>query len=275
MVRVGCPHRAPRPLRSPSPPARRSRDGGSEARAAGARPDASRSSRAPPSAASSRTIRPRIESDLGFRVPARSRRRLVNVGDARQGRPAPRRPSTRPTCACSASRRRPRPGRGGAALDQAEAELTRIQTLSRPAAGRRPPSLERQQAATEEARGRLARAERALSLGRERALLRDARAPTRTAWSRRRRSSPARSWPPARPRSAWRAPARRRRWSRSPRRWSARSRGGRREHDALVRPRPALRGALCASSRPRRRRDPHLPRPLLAPGRRPRGRSSA
>jgi RND family efflux transporter MFP subunit len=110
------------------------------------------------------TIRPRVESDLGFRVPGKVATRLVNVGDAvKAGQPLA---TLDPTdLALQQEQAEAEIRAAGAALAQAEAELRRILSLSRngwsTASG-----LDRQKAATEEARGRLARAERALSLAR-------------------------------------------------------------------------------------------------------------
>lgn len=108
------------------------------------------------------TIRPRIESDLAFRVTGKVARRLVNVGDRVKAGDA--------LAALDPADLRLQQEQAEAeiraahaALGQAEAELKRITTLIREgwstASG-----LDRQKAATEEARGRVDRAERALSL---------------------------------------------------------------------------------------------------------------
>ena len=56
-------------------------------------------------------IRPRIETDLGFRVPGKVARRLVDVGETVEGRRGRSPNSTRSTCGCNASRPRPTCGR--------------------------------------------------------------------------------------------------------------------------------------------------------------------
>jgi RND family efflux transporter MFP subunit len=108
------------------------------------------------------TIRPRIESDLGFRVAGKVARRLVNVGDTvAAGQvlaaldPTDLRLQVEQAEAEAAA--------AGAALAQAQAELTRLSTL-RGQGWSTAASYDRQAAATEEARSRLARAERAVSL---------------------------------------------------------------------------------------------------------------
>ena len=209
------------------------------------------------------TIRPRVESDLGFRVAGKVATRLVNVGDA--SKPARRsRPSTRPTCVCSGSRRRRRSGRV-AALAQAEAELRRIMTLSgegwSTAAG-----LDRQKAATEEARGRVARAERALSLAENALSYATLAADIGRRHHGERRSSPARWSMPARPRSASPGCPRRRPSSPCRRRRSPRSAPATRHDLALVRSGQALCGEAARAVALGRSGDAHLPRPVLAPG---------
>ena len=108
------------------------------------------------------TIRPRIESDLGFRVPGKIARRLVNVGDAvKAGQSLAVLDET--DLRLQREQAEAEMKAASAALAQAEAELKRIVTLREDgwstASGH-----DRQKAATEEARGRVARAERALSL---------------------------------------------------------------------------------------------------------------
>ncbi|HEY8565965.1 MAG TPA: efflux RND transporter periplasmic adaptor subunit [Beijerinckiaceae bacterium] len=108
------------------------------------------------------TIRPRIESDLGFRVAGKIARRLVNVGD---------RVKAGETLAVldpidlrlQQEQAEAEIRAANAALTQAEAEFARISSLVRNGWST-VSGLDRQKAATEEARGRVARAERALSL---------------------------------------------------------------------------------------------------------------
>ncbi|MBY0298375.1 MAG: efflux RND transporter periplasmic adaptor subunit [Methylobacterium sp.] len=110
------------------------------------------------------TIRPRIESDLGFRVQGKVERRLVNVGDAvTAGQPLAtldvvdlRLQTEQAEAELSAAT---------ASLAQADADLKRTLTL----AGQgwsAASTVDRQKAVAEEARGRLLRAERALLLAR-------------------------------------------------------------------------------------------------------------
>jgi RND family efflux transporter MFP subunit len=108
------------------------------------------------------TIRPRIESDLAFRVAGKVARRLVNVGDRVKAGDALA--SLDPVdLRLQQEQAEAEIRAANAALSQAEAELKRITTLIREgwstASG-----LDRQKAATEEARGRVDRAERALAL---------------------------------------------------------------------------------------------------------------
>ena len=108
------------------------------------------------------TIRPRIESDLGFRVPGKVARRLVNVGDAvKAGQALATLDETDLRLQREQAEAEIRAA--AAALAQAEAELKRITTL-RSEGWSTAAAFDRQKAATEEARGRLTRAERALSL---------------------------------------------------------------------------------------------------------------
>ena len=108
------------------------------------------------------TIRPRVESDLAFRVPGKVARRLVSVGDAvKAGQPL----ATLDEIDLRLQREGAEAEKAAAtaALAQAQAELKRIETLIRQGWSTAA-NLDRQQAATEEARGRLVRAERSLSL---------------------------------------------------------------------------------------------------------------
>jgi RND family efflux transporter MFP subunit len=108
------------------------------------------------------TIRPRIESDLGFRVPGKIARRLVNVGDTvKAGQVLATLDET--DLRLQREQAEAEMKAASAALAQAEAELKRITTL-RGEGWSTASGLDRQKAATEEARGRVARAERALSL---------------------------------------------------------------------------------------------------------------
>ncbi|HEX5868510.1 MAG TPA: efflux RND transporter periplasmic adaptor subunit [Beijerinckiaceae bacterium] len=110
------------------------------------------------------TIRPRVESDLGFRVAGKVARRLVQVGDRVKAGGALatldeadlRLQQEQADAEIKAA---------GAALTQAEAELKRIATL-RSEGWSTASGFDRQKAAAEEARGRLVRGERALSLAR-------------------------------------------------------------------------------------------------------------
>jgi len=108
------------------------------------------------------TIKPRIESDLAFRVGGKVARRLVTTGDRVKVGQAlailddadlklQREQAEAEIRAASAS------------LTQAQAELDRVSTL-RKAGWSTATSYDRQKAATEEAHGRLIRAERALHL---------------------------------------------------------------------------------------------------------------
>lgn len=108
------------------------------------------------------TVRPRIETDLGFRVPGKVARRLVSVGDrVTAGRPL----ATLDETDLRLQREQAEAERAAAAasFQQAQADLGRAQTLVRQGWAT-PVTLDRQQAVAEEARGRLTRAERALSL---------------------------------------------------------------------------------------------------------------
>ena len=110
------------------------------------------------------TIRPRVESDLGFRVAGKVARRLVQVGDrvkAGQALATLDEADLRLQQEQADAEIRA----AGAALAQAEAELKRIATL-RSEGWSTASGHDRQKAAAEEARGRLIRGERALSLAR-------------------------------------------------------------------------------------------------------------
>lgn len=110
------------------------------------------------------TIRPRVESDLGFRVTGKVAQRLVNVGD-RVGTGDPLATLDPVDLRLQQEQAEAEMRAASAALAQAEAELRRVTALIREgwstASG-----LDRQKAATEEARGRVDRAERTLSLAR-------------------------------------------------------------------------------------------------------------
>ncbi|WP_371680643.1 efflux RND transporter periplasmic adaptor subunit [Microvirga sp. KLBC 81] len=108
------------------------------------------------------TIRPRVESDLGFRVAGKVAKRLVSVGDAvKVGQALAALDATDLRLQREQAEAEVRAA--SAALQQAEAELRRILTL-RGQGWSTTATLDRQQAVTEEARGRMARAERALLL---------------------------------------------------------------------------------------------------------------
>ena len=108
------------------------------------------------------TIRPRVESDLGFRVAGKVAKRLVNVGDAvKVGQALAALDAT--DLRLQREQAEAEVKAATAALEQAEAELRRIHTL-RGQGWSTTATLDRQQAVTEEARGRSARAERALML---------------------------------------------------------------------------------------------------------------
>lgn len=110
------------------------------------------------------TIRPRVESDLGFRVAGKVARRLVNVGDrVRAGQALA--VLDEADLRLQQEQAEAEIRAAGAALAQGEAELKRITTL-RNDGWSTASGYDRQKAAAEEARGRLARAERSLSLSR-------------------------------------------------------------------------------------------------------------
>jgi RND family efflux transporter MFP subunit len=108
------------------------------------------------------TIRPRVESDLAFRVAGKVARRLVNVGDpVRAGAPLAILDET--DLRLQAEQAEAEARAAGAALAQADAELRRVTSL-RGDGWSTASAYDRQKAAAEEARGRVARAERALAL---------------------------------------------------------------------------------------------------------------
>jgi RND family efflux transporter MFP subunit len=108
------------------------------------------------------TIRPRVESDLGFRVAGKVARRLANVGDeVRAGAPLAVLDDTDLRLQFEQAEAEARAAT--AALAQADAELRRVTTL-RGDGWSTASAFDRQKAAAEEARGRVARAERALAL---------------------------------------------------------------------------------------------------------------
>ena len=108
------------------------------------------------------TIRPRIESDLGFRIAGKVARRLVNVGDVVK--------AGTPLATLDEVDLRLQMEQAGAevatarvAVTQADADLSRTTSLA--AKGwTAQATVDRQRAVTEEARSRLLRAERALDL---------------------------------------------------------------------------------------------------------------
>ena len=110
------------------------------------------------------TIRPRIETELGFRVAGKVASRLVGVGEVvKAGQPLATLDEVDLRLQTEQAEAETRAA--AASLRQAQVDLSRTETLTSKgyAAGA---SLDRQQAATEEARGRLLRAERALTLAR-------------------------------------------------------------------------------------------------------------
>jgi len=110
------------------------------------------------------TIRPRIESDLAFRVGGKVAQRLVNVGDrVKAGQTLATLDAA--DLGLQAEQAEAERGAAGAALANAEAELRRVSSLIEKGWSTAA-TLDRQRAAAEEARGRLARAERAVLLSR-------------------------------------------------------------------------------------------------------------
>lgn len=109
-------------------------------------------------------IRPRIETDLGFRVPGKVSRRLVDVGQAvTAGQPVALLDDTDLTLQRQQAEADLRSVTSS--LAQAESEEQRILSLRRQGWST-DSSYERQKAAADDLRGRLDRAERALSLAR-------------------------------------------------------------------------------------------------------------
>lgn len=110
------------------------------------------------------TIRPRVETDLGFRVAGKIERRLVNVGDVvRAGQPLATLDEA--DLRLQADQAEAESRAAAATLKQAEADLVRSESLT--AKGYAAvASLDRQRATTAEARSRLLRAERALTIAR-------------------------------------------------------------------------------------------------------------
>jgi len=108
------------------------------------------------------TIHPRVESDLGFRVPGKVARRLVSAGDeVRVGQALAALDAT--DLRLQREQADAELKAASAAFHQAEADLQRIVTL-RSQGWSTAATFDRQKAVTEEARGRMARAERALLL---------------------------------------------------------------------------------------------------------------
>ena len=108
------------------------------------------------------TIRPRIESDLAFRVGGKIARRLAEVGDTvSAGQTLALLDET--DLQLQREQAQAEAGAARAALTNAEAELKRVTTL-RAEGWSAVAVLDRAKAATEEARGRLTRAERAATL---------------------------------------------------------------------------------------------------------------
>lgn len=109
-------------------------------------------------------IRPRVESDLGFRVTGKVARRLVNVGDAVRAGDALA-ALDEVDLRLQAEQADAEKAAATASLVQADADLKRGLTLSKQG-WTTAATVDRQRAAAEEAKGRLRRAERALSLAR-------------------------------------------------------------------------------------------------------------
>lgn len=110
------------------------------------------------------TIRPRVETDLGFRVTGKVASRLVGVGDpVRAGQPLATLDEI--DLGLQTEQAEAEMRAAAATLRQGEADLVRSRALTAKgyAAGA---SLDKQEATTEEARGRLLRAERAVTLAR-------------------------------------------------------------------------------------------------------------
>jgi RND family efflux transporter MFP subunit len=110
------------------------------------------------------TVRPRTESDLAFRVGGKVAERFVQVGESvKAGQPLARLDET--DLRLQMEQAEAEVGAATASLNQAEAEERRVTTL-RKEGWSTASAFDRQRAAVEEARGRLNRAERALSLAR-------------------------------------------------------------------------------------------------------------
>ena len=110
------------------------------------------------------TIRPRVESDLGFRVQGKVAKRLVNVGDVVEAGTVLATLDETDLC-LQIEQADAELSSAKVALVQAEADLKRTLTLS--LQGWTPASIvDRQRATTEEVRSRVLRLERALSLSR-------------------------------------------------------------------------------------------------------------
>ncbi|RXF72832.1 efflux RND transporter periplasmic adaptor subunit [Hansschlegelia zhihuaiae] len=109
-------------------------------------------------------IRPRVESDLGFRVTGKVARRLVSVGDVVTAGEALA-TLDEVDLKLQAEQAEAERSAAAASLAQTEADFRRGTTLSKQG-WTTAATVDRQRAAAEEARGRLARAERALSLAR-------------------------------------------------------------------------------------------------------------
>ncbi len=108
------------------------------------------------------TVRPRIESDLGFRIGGKLAERLVQAGDkVRAGQVLARLDAT--DLALQREQAEAEVRAATASVIQAEAEDRRIAMLRREGWSTAS-AFDRQKAALEEAKGRLSRAERALSL---------------------------------------------------------------------------------------------------------------
>ena len=108
------------------------------------------------------TIRPRVESDLGFRVAGKAERRLVNVGD-RVHRGQPLATLDEVDLKLQSEQADAELRAATASLKQATADFERQQTLNEKGFTATA-SLDRQRAATAEARSRVMRSERALSI---------------------------------------------------------------------------------------------------------------
>lgn len=110
------------------------------------------------------TIRPRVEADQGFRIAGKVASRLVEVGESvRAGQPLAKLDEIDLRLQTEQAEAEMRAA--AATLRQAEADLVRSESLTAKGYAATA-SLDRQQAVTEEARGRLLRAERALTLAR-------------------------------------------------------------------------------------------------------------